>query len=253
MPSGVFLRQIRWRTGEQKIYPWALPAFQSLKEIDLIKPVTFFVGDNGSGKSTLLEAIAIGCGFNPEGGNRNHQFASAHSESELTKSLNLSWSIKPQHGFFFRAESFYQFATYLEEMAQQDYVSAEEVFRPYGGASLHHKSHGEAFLALFTHRLAARQPSLYLFDEPEAALSPTGQMALLRIIHQWVLSGQVQCIIATHSPILLAYPDCTIFDFDYHPFKAVNYEDTLAYRITRQFMDSRPRMLAELFREDESD
>lgn len=253
MPLGVFLRQIRWSEGEQTIYPWALPAFQNLKEIDLISPVTFFVGDNGSGKSTLLEAIAMRCGFNPEGGNRNHQFASAHSESKLTESLKLSWSQKPRHGFFFRAESFYQFATYLEELAQQDYVSEVEVFRAYGGSSLHHKSHGEAFLALFTHRLAARQPSIYLFDEPEAALSPTGQMAFLRIIHQWVRSCRVQCIIATHSPILLAYPECTIFDFDHHPFEAVAYEDTLAYRITRQFVDHRPRMLAEIFRDDDEE
>lgn len=249
---GVYLREMLWhQEGDSDSYPWNLEAFKGLNRVGLDHPITFFVGDNGSGKSTLLEAIALASGFNAEGGSRNHRFAAASTESSMHRAMRLIWSQKTSQGFFFRAESFYQFATYLEELTHQPCTSPGQVFGPYGGKSLHERSHGESFLALFSHRLSLREPALFLFDEPEAALSPTGQLAFLRMMLRWEASGLAQCIIATHSPILLGYPHATILDFDHHPLRAVTSQETLAYQVTKSFLDDPGRLLAELFRDDD--
>ena len=202
----------------------------------------FFIGENGSGKSTLLEAIAYQCGFNPAGGGRNNIYELKSSEAKLGDYIRLSWLPKITQGFFLRAESFYHFASYLDQLGPASYGS-------YGGKSLHQQSHGEAFLSLFSSRFG--QKGIYLLDEPEAALSPARQLALLRLIHDLDISGQAQFIIATHSPILLGYPNAQILNFDEVPISAIEYEETNHYFIMKGFLNRREKFLKELFENDE--
>ena len=176
-------------------YPFGLPAVRALDHIDLHRKVTFFVGENGSGKSTLLEAIAVSLGFNAEGGSRNFNFSTRRSHSELHEFLRIAKGFKrPRDGFFLRAESFFNVATEIENL------DAEPSFGPpvissFGGRSLHEQSHGESFLSLMTERFGGQ--GLYILDEPEAALSPQRQLAVLSRIHDLV-SDDSQFIIATH-------------------------------------------------------
>ena len=148
-------------------YPFNLRAFSHGIDVTLRSKVTFFVGENGSGKSTLLEALAECCGFNPEGGNRNHHRATFADRSPLAQALRLSWRPKVTEGFFLRAESFYDFATYIQGVSNLELD---------GGRSLHEQSHGESFMALFANRF---EQGIYLLDEPEAALSPQRQLSFL--------------------------------------------------------------------------
>lgn len=220
-------------------YPFTIPALQHLNTLDLPTNVTFFIGENGSGKSTLLEAIADLCEFNLAGGNRNHLYDVHAAQSDLSDYIRLSWAKKVKNGFFLRAESFYQFASYV------DHIEDPRRYDSFGGKSLHHQSHGEAFFSLFNN--AFNKKAIYLLDEPEAALSPTRQLSLLRLIKD--LEDDAQFIIATHSPILLGYPGATIFDFD-QQLTPVAYEDTLHYVLTKRFMNARERVLTELFEEE---
>lgn len=222
-------------------YPFTIPTIRSLDEIELTNPVTFFVGENGSGKSTLLEAIADKSEFNTAGGGRNNIFEVHASKSALGKYLRLSWLPKIMNGFFLRAETFYDFATHLDEVDDTG-------FKDYGGQSLHKQSHGESFFSLFLHRF--KGDSIYLLDEPEAALSPQKQFAFLRIIHDLVTEENVQFIIATHSPILSAYPNADIFSFDHDKIKKIKYEETEHYKLTKYFLNNTDRMLNELFKDD---
>ncbi|MCY7778928.1 AAA family ATPase [Bacillus haynesii] len=222
-------------------YPFSIPAIQHLKELTFQKNVTFFVGENGSGKSTLLEAIADKCEFNTAGGGRNNTYEVYGSGSALGDYIRLSWLPKVTNGFFLRAESFYHFATHIDEV---DITG----FRSYGGRSLHEQSHGESFLSLFKHRF--KEKGIYLLDEPEAALSPARQLAFLKIIHDLTKSDQAQFIIASHSPILLGYPEAEIFSFDGEQITEVNYEDTDHYTLTKYFLQHREKLLAELFLDD---
>jgi predicted ATPase len=168
--------------------------------------VTFVCGENGSGKSTLIESIALHCGFSGTGGSRNHNLNESKADiAPLQEHLRFSWGVKVNSGFFVRAESLFQFANYIDELARE---TGEEIYRSYGGASLHAQSHGEAFLTLFSHQLNRR--GVFILDEPEAALSPQRQLALLRIIHELVQTRNAQFIIATHSPLLMAYPEATL-------------------------------------------
>jgi predicted ATPase len=220
-------------------YPYTIPAIASLGQIALHPDVTFFVGENGAGKSTLLEAIALGLGFSPEGGTSNFALSTAQTESSLHTALRLARSFrKPQDGYFLRAESFYNVATYMDQVGYLD---------GYGGKSLHARSHGEAFMALLTHKF--RGKGLYLLDEPEAALSPNRQLAALRVIHELV-QDQSQFIIATHSPILLSYPGARILQFDGTGITEVEYEDTEHFAITRDFLNHYPRRLEQLFSDE---
>jgi predicted ATPase len=216
-------------------YPFTIPSIRSLDTLSLGSHVTFFVGENGSGKSTLLEAIAYQCGFNTAGGGRNNHFDVEASQSSLGNAIRLSWLPKITNGFFLRAETFYQFASHIDSMPGS--------LQYYGGKSLHEQSHGEAFLSLFTHRFGKK--AIYLLDEPEAALSPARQLALLRVIKD--LEKDAQFIIATHSPILLGYPGAQIYSFDTHPISEIRYEDTLHYAVTRRFLENRQAVLKELF------
>ena len=222
-----------------KEYPFNIPVFKNMVEIEFNSKVTFFVGENGSGKSTLLEAIADNCGFNTAGGSRNNTYTVHRSEAKLSPFIRLSWLPKITNGFFFRAESFYNFASYLDELGVEAFIS-------YGGKSLHEQSHGEAFLSLFANRF--RGKALYLLDEPESALSPSRQLSLLKIIHDLSLEDS-QFIIATHSPILLGFPNARILSFDQDNIQEVEYEMTEHYQITKYFLGNREKMLKQLFEE----
>ncbi|MFK7994840.1 MAG: AAA family ATPase [Granulosicoccus sp.] len=229
------------------VYPFSIPAVRELVHLEFGKEVTFFVGENGSGKSTLLEAIAVGLGFNPEGGTRNFNFVTRGSHSNLYKYLTLSKSyLRPKDGFFLRAESYFNVATNIEHM-DAEHAPSPPVINSYGGVSLHEQSHGESFLSLVLHRFGGK--GIYLLDEPEAALSPTRQLAVLSRMRQ-LIKDKSQFIIATHSPILLAYPGASIYLIDGSGISPVKYEDTEHYEVTKAFLENPQRMLDELFLEN---
>lgn len=241
----MFLKRIKLLRDEIesfKEYPFSIPAISKLDEIHLEKNVTFLVGENGTGKSTLLEAIADKCDFHTAGGGRNNMYEVHASESELGNYIRLSWLPKVSNGFFLRAESFYSFATHLEEVDNTG-------FRDYGGRSLHKQSHGESFLSLFLNRFQGK--SIYLLDEPEAALSPSRQLTFLKIIHDLTTQGDTQFIIATHSPILLGYPNADILSFDDEEISSIDYESTDHFQVTKYFLNNREKLMEELLKEDD--
>ncbi|MEV6773649.1 AAA family ATPase [Nocardia sp. NPDC051030] len=224
-------------------YPFSLPVVRELSELELHPRVTFLVGENGSGKSTLLEAIATTWGFNPEGGTKNFNFSTRSSHSVLNEHLRLVKSIhKPRDGFFLRAESFFNVATNIEDM-DSDSILGAPVIGSYGGVSLHEQSHGESFFALLMHRFGGH--GFYVLDEPEAALSPSRQLAMIARMHELV-RARSQFLIATHSPILMSYPDSWIYQIGETGVERVEYEDTDHYRITRTFLDNPAKYLDEL-------
>ncbi|HBQ26115.1 MAG TPA: AAA family ATPase [Syntrophomonas sp.] len=218
-------------------YPFSIPAIKSLDQIEFRSNVTFFVGENGSGKSTLLEAIAHQCGFNTAGGSRNNVYDVPASESVVADYIRLSWMPKVTSGFFLRAESFYHFASHIDDVDDTGY-------RAYGGCSLHEQSHGESFFALFMNRFKGK--AIYLLDEPEAALSPSRQLAFFRILHDLTRNGTAQFIIATHSPILLGYPNSVILNFDDRKINEIEYEMTDHYQITKYFLQHREKVISEI-------
>ena len=221
-------------------YPFSLPAVQALHQVDLHPKVTYFIGENGSGKSTLLEAIAVSLGFNAEGGSKHFRFGTRRSHSELHEHLVVAKGFRrPRTGFFLRAESFFNVATEIERL-DEDPFGGPPITDAYGGKSLHEQSHGESFFALISERFQGK--GLYILDEPEAALSPQRQLSVLSRIHDLVLADS-QFIIATHSPILLAYPDACIYQCGTHGIARVAYEDTEHYRVTRDFLADPQRML----------
>jgi predicted ATPase len=240
--ADLFLKAVklkRDRVPSFKEYPFSIPAIRDMDEIALTSPVTFFIGENGTGKSTLLEAIAVAAGFNAEGGSRNFRFATRASHSPLHEHLRLIRSgARPKDGYFLRAESFYNVATAAEGYG---------VNHSYGGESLHAQSHGESFMALVLHRLNGH--GLYLFDEPEAALSPTRQLSLMVAMHGLVERGS-QFLIATHSPILLGYPEAEILQFGPGAIAPVAYRETEHYVVTRAFLERPEKMLRELMGPD---
>ena len=222
---------LRERVESFDEYPFSLPVVRALDFIELHPKVTFLVGENGSGKSTLLEAIAIAMKFNPEGGSINFDFGTRATHSPLHDYLRIAKGYR-QHkdGFFLRAESFYNVATAVDNLG---------VVRSYGGRSLHALSHGESFMALLKNRFGP--DSLYLLDEPEAALSPTRQVEALQRLHELV-QQRCQFIIATHSPILMAYPDALILNCGLDGVKPIAYEDTEHFRVTRDFLLHREKV-----------
>ena len=227
-----------------KTYPFCIPAVRELDSIKFGKEVTIFVGENGSGKSTLLEAIAVGLGFNAEGGTKNFSFGTRNTHSSLHSHIRLSKSFKRyEDGFFLRAESFYNVATNIDELDKAP-GKAPKIKDSYGGISLHEQSHGESFLTLMIERFSGK--GLYLLDEPEAALSPTRQLAVLSRLHQ-LIEAESQFIIATHSPILMAYPGALIYQIDNSGIYPIKYRDTEHYEITRAFLENPEPLLRELF------
>ena len=228
-------------------YPFSLSVVKELDSLRFEKPVTFLVGENGSGKSTLLEAIAVGLGFNPEGGSRNFNFASHATHSNLNEYLHFKKSYRKfKDGYFLRAESFYNVASNIDALDEDPWPPVK-IKDSYGGKSLHAQSHGESFLSLLMERFGGQ--GLYLLDEPEAALSPARQLAVLARIHELV-NNDSQFIIATHSPILMAYPNAELWQVDSTGLTPTQYQDTSHYEITRTFLNNPQAYLDELL-EDE--
>lgn len=249
-PYLLHLELVRDRIPDAATYPYTLPAIRGLTTLPFHPKVTFLVGENGSGKSTLLEAVAVACGLNPEGGSRNFRFSTRASHSRLDEAIRLARTpALPPDSYFLRAESYFNVATEIEQL---DTDPPDATFIPpkltpaYGGKSLHEQSHGESFFALFRHRFRGR--GLYLLDEPEAALSPTRQLQFLAILHEYVRKGG-QFVIATHSPIIMAYPDARIYHLGGDGIREVAYTDTEHFLITRRFLGNPQRSLAELFGE----
>ena len=224
-------------------YPFNLPAVRTLDRIDFDPALTFVVGENGSGKSTLLEAIAVSVGLNAEGGSRNFGFSTYRSHSVLNDFLRpVRGPRRPRDSFFLRAESFYNLATNIEDLDKEPGGTAP-IINAYGGTSLHKISHGESFFALVMHRF--RGNGLYILDEPEAALSPTRQLALLARMRELIEQGS-QFIIATHSPILMGYPGARILVIGPDGLSSETYRETEHYRVTRRFLNDPDTMLATL-------
>jgi len=224
-------------------YPFSLPVVSGLRatgRLTLDPAVTFLIGDNGTGKSTLVEAMAVAAGFNPEGGSTNFRFSTQSTESVLGEHLRLVRGVlKPRTGFFLRAESFYNVATEIERLGE---------LKPYGGRSPHERSHGESFLDLATHRFGP--DGLYLLDEPEAALSVHGCLALLARIRNLAKAGS-QFVIATHSPILLAVPDARILQIEADgTIAVVHYDEAAPVVLTRSFLAAPDRYLHHLLADD---
>lgn len=241
VPDVPFLLKVllkREQTYDRTAYPFCIPAVQALDGLALAN-VTYFVGENGSGKSTILEAVAVAAGFNAEGGTSNFSFSTQATESPLHRGIRLarSWR-RPRTGFFLRAESFYNVASEIDRLG---------VEKSYGGRSLHEMSHGESFMALMTHRFGGA--GLYVLDEPEAALSPARQLAFLHRVHELVRGGS-QFIIATHSPIVLAYPRATIYRLDENGMSETSYESLEHVTLTRDFLNHRDRFVERLLGED---
>jgi predicted ATPase len=231
-----FLSRLSLPLLQDGSYLQHIPSLNKGLQLTLKNNVTFFVGENGSGKSTLLEGIAEQCGFSLRGGNRNHNFNTGHRfegyESALTPHLQLGWTPRRvSDGFFMRAESFFNFASYIDELAVND----GRILNAYGGRSLHAQSHGESFLSLFNNHF---ESGIYILDEPEAALSPARILAFMSVINQLDKSGRAQFLIATHSPILICYPGATIYQFDENGVRETEYKDTEHFYLTKSVLDN---------------
>jgi predicted ATPase len=236
---------LRDRVTEPKSYPFSVPAIQTCEEITLKSRVCFFAGENGSGKSTLLEAIAAHYGFGREGGTRNFQNDSTPSNrliEPLARALRLSFDVRTGAGFFLRAESLFNSASYIDELGVNEF---------YGGQSLHARSHGETFFTILD--LKFRRNGLFLLDEPEAALSPQRQLAFLVLLHDVLKKFKdAQFIISTHSPVLLGFPDAQILSFDDGRIREIAYEETAPVQIVRRFLNNREQFLKDLFNDPPS-
>ena len=235
-----FLTQLSLKEDkiQRGIHPFTIPLLER-EDLNLAftTPVTFLVGENGSGKSTLLEAVAWALGFNAQGGSRDDSFEEGADGYPLGRALRLGWRQRVTDGFFLRAETFFNFATYLENVGS--------TFLAYGGKSLHEQSHGEAFLALFENRV---EDGVYLLDEPEAALSPGRQLTFLSILHHLASMKVAQFIIATHSPILLTLPGSRVLSIEEGLIREVSYRDTEHFQLTRDFLNAPERYHRHLFR-----
>jgi predicted ATPase len=248
--GGGFIADVIFEEGDGN-WPFTIPAVRAMIErgrLALHPAVTFFIGENGSGKSTVLEAIARKAGFSPEGGWKRRAVEMIAGSSPLDDAITLSRARHFSDGWFLRAESFYNVATEIEET--EEAFPAKFAFGAYGGTSLHRQSHGEAFLALLLNRLQG--DGLYLFDEPEAALSPQRQLAVLTLLHRLVYHRS-QLIIATHSPILLAYPHARIYEFGAEGVREVAYTETEHFNVTRDFLNRHEKMMDLLLSEEEDD
>ncbi len=228
-----FLKTISIKQGatvEKSKHPFNLLYLQAEDfRVVLDSPVTIFVGENGAGKSTLLEAIAISCGFNVLGGNKNHVYNGQKQGTGLHQYLNFGWLPKITKGFFLRAESFFLFADYLDDH-KKDFG---EAYDGYGGGSLHSQSHGESFMSLFKSR--TRSDEILIFDEPEAALSPKRQVEFLEILKDLERRNN-QIIMATHSPLLMSYPKAKLLQINDDGINETTYKETGHFKIWKDFV-----------------
>ena len=235
------VRLLAAQDGDERAgHPWDLPVVGALDGGLALHPrVTYLVGENGTGKSTLVEALAVAAGMNAEGGSRNFSFSTRESHSPLGDAVGLTRGARrPRTDFFLRAESLFTAATYLENLPRE----SGDPLAPYGGRSLHEQSHGESFLAVMLHRFGPE--GFYLLDEPEAALSTQNCLTFLRRMHELVQQGS-QFVVATHSPLVLAYPDAAIYACTAAGVEPVDYDDAEPVRLTRAFLGARERFLHE--------
>lgn len=243
-----YLQEISIKATRQldySFYPFSIPAIRQLDKLTFDKHVTILIGENGSGKSTLLEAIAVGLGFNPEGGTKNFDFSTQDTHSRLSDCLRFAKSYQSyRDGFFLRAESFYNVASNIDNL-DKAFSFGPPIINSYGGKSLHEQSHGESFLSLMLHRFSG--DGLYILDEPEAALSPNRLFVMLSRMHQ-LIAQRSQFIIATHSPILMAFPNAKVMEITESGIAQVDYRDTDHYRLTRSFLNNPDAIFNELFK-----
>ena len=227
-------------------YPFNIPCLKSFKELTFHPNVTFFTGENGIGKSTLIEAIAVHLGFNAEGGGKNFNFKTSETHSVLHHYLTITKSFrKPKDGYFLRGESFYNVASEIDKLDEEP--GGPKIIDSYGGISLHEQSHGQSFWSLFMNRFG--ENGVYILDEPESALSATKQIAMLSKMNSLV-NKNAQFVIATHSPILLSYPNATIYEMTANQIEKVKYEESEVYRVYKSFLDHPKRILDNLFNSD---
>jgi predicted ATPase len=251
------IKLLREKVGDWEVYPFSVPAIRALDELVLRERVCFFVGENGSGKSTLLESIAAHYGFGREGGTRsfgNNSTESNGAVDPLVKALRLSFDVRTGAGFFLRAESLFNTATWIDTTDRETnhpLLHGPPISAFYGGKSLHTRSHGEAFITVMEARM--RRNGLFLLDEPEAALSPQRQLSFLILMRETVKRQKdAQFIISTHSPILLAYPEAQIVSFDEGKLQEIRYEETAPFQIAKRFVKDRKGLLDQLFEEEGS-
>ena len=240
MAENIYLRRVKRDERAQwdvSIYPFNIPVIKRFEELEFKKSVTYIIGDNGSGKSTLLEAIAMLLGINPEGGSKNFNFHTVNTHSKLSESLRMvRASLNYSDTFFFRAESFYNVSSEIDRLGK-------DIYKYYGGKSLHEQSHGEGFISLIENRLKSR--GIYIFDEPEAALSFQNQLIFLCWIKQAITKG-AQIIIATHSPVVLSFPDACIYEIDGDQLVEKQYQECNVYLNLMSFMTHREYFFKEL-------
>lgn len=229
-----FLRNISFipdiSPSQRKSYPLDLPVFRNGLDLQLKTPITIIVGANGSGKSTLLEGLASSCGFSLSGGSKNIAHLASEKE-KLSQYLRLSWLPKVTEGFFFRAETFFQLVDTIDKLA--DEPGGYGAFSSYGGVSMRERSHGQSFMAVFENRFGSR--GTYIIDEPEAALSPARQIDFLKLLRRLELGENAQVIIATHSPIIMAYPTATLLHLSDSGLKPTEFHETEHFKIIRNF------------------
>ena len=243
-----FLRSVTFRPDAEPCpgYPFDIPAVRAIDRIDFHSSVTFLVGENGSGKSTLVEAVAVSMGMNAEGGSQNFNFTTRASHSPLADMLRpVRGAQRPKSRFFLRAESYFNLATNIEDLDREP-GGGPPIIANFGGRSLHEQSHGESFMALMLHRFGAN--GFYVLDEPESALSPARQLAMLVRMHQLVAAGS-QFVVATHSPMLMAYPDARIYRLDADGVAQCALRETDNFRITRDFLHDPEARVARLLAE----
>ncbi len=243
LPSANYISEITFVNNlSEDSYLNNLPVIKFLskeKSLEFSSDVTFFVGENGTGKSTLLEAIAVAYGFNAEGGSQNFTFSTNQTHSELFEHIEIAKRSYAKDGFFLRAESLYNVATNIDDMDKLPSFDAP-IIGGYGGISLHNQSHGESFLSIVQNRFFGN--GLYILDEPEAALSPMRLLTLMAEINELTKKNS-QFIIATHSPILMAFPNAQILEFSENGIKVCDYKDTEHYKITKNFLENPEKML----------
>ena len=223
-----YLRRI-WldpsRIGDRAAYPFCLPFLHDDFELSFDRSITIIAGENGTGKSTLLEGIAVLAGYDEAGGGKgympvDHSNAIEAMGGKLSSAFRASWLPKVTNGWFFRAESFFSVARYLDEVSS-----------PYADFLSH--SHGEGFMRFFEER--CQRQGIFIFDEPESALSPARQMEFLKLMRRMDQSGHCQVVMATHSPVLMAYPDARLLRLSKYGLEPVTVKETDHYKVMREF------------------